>query len=435
MLEWAKKLFWRIVFLMYSLIFRKTPGPVAQRFVKSLGFVFSGMVLSKVFSFIFQVMSGRVLGRVEYGKFALANSIASILWTFMYLAIGTAMVKYLASSKTERERTAIISTGIMLTIVATVLFSLLFYILSVPLASAFSVSLPYMFAAIALSVSLNIWTYAQKVAQGLDRMKTLSLINILWSLVMLLVSMGLYLYTRTAIASILATIIGYLISSLLIAPDMKRHFRFRVDRAWAGTIMKYSLIAVLGTVSFTTLGAINKIFLNIFLSIGDVGMYQAYYYSTIVLAFFLVTVFSMVFFPESSRYRNKPELFSRMNRFMKTAPVFYVMFLAASSVILFLYGSEYTFILPLLMLFVLASVISSMESTYNWFAASFGISGIKITSVSVGIICITDIAAALLLIPPYGLYGAVCSMVIAYFLGGVFIYSATRRLISRGDYS
>ncbi len=430
MLEKLKKLFWVIVFFFYALIFRKKPGPVTRNFIKGLGFVFSGLMLSKVFSLLFQIMSGRLLGRIEYGRFALVCSISNILWTFMYLSIGTAMVKYFTSTRSERDKAKILSTSVILMAVSTIIFALLFYLLSVPLATAFSINLPYMFAAIVMAVGMNIWTLAQKVCQGMNKMKKLGALNVVWSLSVLIISIILYLYTRTAIIPIISVIIGYLLAAAPTWPDIRKYLRPVLSRKWSKILMKYSLIAILGTISLSTIGALNKIFLNIFLSIGDVGMYQAYYYSTLTVASFFVTGFVMVFFPISSMYRKKAIIFSQMNKLLKFSPIFYILLFVMSSIVLFLYGSDYTFIIPMLLLFVFAGLITSVHLLYIWFAASFGIRGVKISSLSVGIICIANIITALLLIPSYGLYGAILSMIISYTIGTLYIYFRIRSVFS-----
>lgn len=429
MFEKIKKIFWVIIFFFYTLVFRKKPGPIAMNFIKGLGFVFSGLVLSKIFSLIFQIMSGRLLGRIEYGKFALISSLSNILWIFMYLAIGTAMVKYLASARNEKEKIEIMSTAIIMTLALTIISSFIFYLVSAPLALALSISLPYIFASIIMSIGLNIWVFAQKVCQGLNRMKKIGALNAVWSLSVLILSLVLYLYTRTAIVPIASTVIGYIIPSIFIIPDIRRYFRPRFSRKWSKTLIKYGLVGALGTISFSSIGIINKIFLNVFLSMGDVGMYQAYYYSTLIVATLFVTGFVMVFFPMSSVYKKKDVIFSRMNKLLKFLPVFYVLLFAISSVILVLYGSEYTFIPSLLILFVLGGMTTIVHSLYAWFAASFGIRGIKISSISIGIICLINIVTALLLIPQYGLYGAILSIIISYIIGTFYIYFRIRRVL------
>lgn len=430
MLEKIKRAFWVIVFFTYALILGRKPGPVAVNFIKSLGFVFSGLALSKIFSLSFQIMSGRLLGRVEYGKFALAYSISSILWVFMYLAISTAMVKYLTSAKTDKEKTEILSTGMILTVIATAVFAVLFSIISLPLAALFSVSVPYILAAIVIAVCFNIWTFAQKVCQGLNMMKKLGAINVIWGFSTLVVAAILYLYTRTAIIPIIALIAGYLVSAAFMMPDIRRYLRPGLNRKWSRIMVKYAEIGILGVLSFSVIGAINKIFLNIFLSVGDVGLYQAYQFSTLTLASFFVTGFIMVFFPESSMYKKKRVIFSKVNRFLKFSPVLYVLLFIASMFILMLYGSDYTFMLPLLLLFVFAGVITSAQTLYTCLSASTGIRGAKVSTITVGITCAINIVASLLLIPPYGLYGAVFSIIISYIIGTIYAYFKVGSMLS-----
>ncbi len=83
----------------------------------------------------------------------------------------------------------------------------------------------------------------------------------------------------------------------------------------------------------------------------------------------------------------------------------------------------------MLMLFVLAGLIAMVHNIYMWFAASFGISGVKISSLSEIITVSINTVTAWFLIQFHGLYGTIISMIIAYIIGTILAYLLIRRFL------
>ncbi|MCD6329448.1 MAG: oligosaccharide flippase family protein [Candidatus Cloacimonetes bacterium] len=433
MLKRLNKKFWLVIYALYAVIFGKGPGLEARNFMKDLTIVFMGLILSKVFSLVFQILSGRLLGTVEYGKFALVFSTSNLIWTVMYLAIGTAMVKYMASVRSDNERSDILSTGVILSLVMTVVFSVAFYAASYKLSSLFSIGIAYIYAAILMAISINVWTMSQKVCQGLNMNEKLSAINIVSSLFTLCASIVLYLYIKSAIVPISVMIVGFFISSILVLPELRKYMKFRINRKWFRILVRYSLLGFIGTITFSSIGAINKIIINTFLTIGDVGLFQAYYFSTLTFSTFFVTGFMLVFFPTSLRYRKKFVVFFRINRFIRMTPFMYIALFVLSFIVMSLYGGGYLLSFRILAIFVFAGVTISIHSIYIWFSASMGMEGVKISSMIVSFTILINVLAALFLIPRYGLQGAAVSIVLSYIIGNIFAYFSIRSLVKHDD--
>ncbi len=432
-LERIRELARRTVFFLYAMIFRRDPGPVARKFMKNLGFIFTGLVIAKVLSLVFQIYVARTIGVLEYGKFAIVSSISAFFWVPMFMGLGTAIVKYLAEQRSEEEKRAVVSTGVTLTLVFIAAFSAVFYILSPWLASLFSVSPAYILLAIVLALCYSAWILTQRICQGLDRIKKLGSLNAILYAVALLSALVLSVYTMDTVVPVAALCAGYIATTIFIFPELRRYFRPGISSKWAGTIMSYGFIIVLGSIPFAINENINKVFLGVFLTFTEVGLYQAYYFSTLTLATFFVTGFVMVFFPEAARQANKANIFSQLGRLFRFAPLFYAIFLAFSFAILSLYGSAYAVAIPLLLLFVLAAVIVSMHSLYIWLSTSISIRGVKITTYSLAIIAALNVILAYNLIPPFKLYGAAVSIVISYIIGLIFTYRRLGRLVGEKD--
>lgn len=420
-----------VVGFFYPIVFGKKPGPHAEKFFKNFTFVLFSLVAAKVFSVLFQVYIGATLGPTDYGKFAMISSVFHFLYVPMLLSIGTIAIKYLSGEKNEEEKQKIISTSFILTGISTVLFSVLFFAISGPLALLTSLKVEYVFAAIILAVSYVAFLMPQKIYQSFNSMKKLGIVNIINSFIFLFSAYALFMFFGGAIVPIAATFLGYIIPVFFIAPEMKTYFRPHIDRRWARIFLSQGPVLLLGTFCFAINENINKIFINIFLSLADVGFFQAYYYSTITVSSFFVSAFVMVFFPEASRTEDKKLLFGQIRKTFRFIPVVFAGLFSISFVILSLYGSSYPLILPLLFLFIITSIANFIFFVYGYLASSLGMSGIKLNTYSVVLVSAISVTMSYILIPLYGNYGAILSSMMAYFVGLAFIYMRLKSLVER----
>lgn len=415
----------RLIFWIYLKIFEEEPGPVVLNFIKNLGYVGIGFTLAKILSLFFQIGTGRILGSHEYGKFVLVVSISSFLYVPMLIGVGSAIVKYLAEQKDEGEKKKILSTGLFLILISTLLFSFIFYSLSNQIASISSVSQKYIFAAILMAIFVVPFIMSKRIAQGFFEMKQISAIEITWAIVSVITLAILLRYVNDARTPITALIIGYGISSLIILPRLKKHFGLTFSKKWAKILLSYGSYASLGAVSSVGIGNIDKIFINKFLGIGEVGLYQAYFFSTLGVAGFLTAIFNTVFFPEASR-GDKKVILEKIKKIVRFFPLLFPILLLCSFIILTLYGEEYEFILPLIVVFVLASLITAVYSIYGTYIASFGVRGIKVCLYSILAASAVNTLLNFVLIPRIQLYGPPISMIAGYLIGMAVLLVLTK---------
>ena len=428
-MEGTRALTQRLVFFFYALVFKEKPGPAATNFIKNLGFIFVGLTAAKLLSLFFQIYTGRVLGIVEYGKFAFVLSLSQFFWVPMMAGMGTAMVKYLASEKSDDERKRILSTSIFLIASMTAISSVILFAFSPQIAQLTNVTTTYVLAGILVALFNTVQIGTQKVYQGLGKMKKISYtqagLNIIMSALLVLI----LLTVKDAAGPVTALVAGYALVSLLVLPELRRYLRPCFDARWARTIIKYGFVIVLGTLCFAVSENVNKIFLAIFLSLREVGLYQAYQFSTMSIAQFVVTAIVTVFFPLAAKRDDKKAVLSKVNRLLKMSPVFFVLLMAISSAIFLLYGSGYVFMLPLMSLFVLASVMEFAFIIYTWFSSSIGIRGVWITTTSTATVSVFAIVMGYLLIPIAGLYGAAVSTLVPYSIGTLVAFFRVKSLV------
>jgi len=411
----------KVIMYFYPKVFGEVPGKGAMGFMRNLSLVFFGIAISKVFSVLFQIYTGRVLGPGEYGKFTMVVSLSNFFWIPMVLGLAVALVKYLAEDRSDDEKKKIISTSISMVLLLTLASTLLLTLFSSHIAAFSNVTQNCVFGAILLAILLSMWTMSERVWRGMNKMKKISLANIVMNVLFLGTALVLFVFSNTAFVPIAAMAVGYALASSFALPELRRYFRPKIDRKWGKTLLKYGSIVILSTVAYTINTNINKILINVFLTFSEVGLYQAYSFSTLNVASFFITTFIIVFFPAASREKDKKMIFRKMNRMFKLYPLVFVAVLSLAFIILFLYGREYAISLPLILLFSLVAIVDINFFAHTWFSSSMGISGVKNTGYATAIAATAGMVMAYILIPQFGIYGAIMSTLASFLAGSVYI--------------
>ena len=99
---------------MYKFIFKEEPSLEVNKFIKNLTFVGMGFGISAVLGLATQIMAGRILGPLEYGKYALIQAISIFLSIPMLVGVSMAMIKHSAEEGNFKEQKNIISTSYLI---------------------------------------------------------------------------------------------------------------------------------------------------------------------------------------------------------------------------------------------------------------------------------------------------------------------------------
>lgn len=430
-----------VVVWFYTRVFGKPAGPVSRNFMKNVTYVFVGLLVAKVFSLFFQIYVGRSIGATEYGKYALVFSLAQFLWVPMLMGIGMATVKYLSSLENEKDRKALVSTSVAMVAVLSLLFAGAFIAAADAIAGLASVTRLYAVASVAVALLYAAWTYSQDILKGLGEMKMVGVMNVIHAVTIVGLSLVLLTDTRTAAVPVVSICGGYLLSAsaVFIFSGQRRYVALRwkpwlmMDRKWARVLLGYGGIAVVAIFSSSVVGNINQLLINRFLDLETVGVYQAYYMSTIGVVTFFVNIIVTVFFPESSRYADKSVIFRQMRRLFLLAPVLFFVVCAASFVIITLYGSGYPVMPDVMVMFALSTVFVFLYTIYNVFSSSLGMNGIKATTASIIMISVIGAVSSCVLIPLVQIRGAVFSIMLSHAIGLIAIYLMAGRLLKEHD--
>lgn len=419
------RVFINVISFAYEGIFHEKMSEDVKNFFKDLSYVGLGTIIATIFSFTFNILGGRILEPSGYGKFALVQSIAMFLYIPMLLGLATALVKYNAEKEDYNRQRSIISTTYMLVFIFTIISIFIYHLFSSQISEIFLISKEIFYLAVFFAVLFVFHALTTNTIGSLHKMRMLSVLQPIHNAVLLAFFLVFILLNFVSFKSMVFSVyLAYGIIGGVILMSLHKYLIFEFNKPWAKILTRYSRFAVLGGISFMLYTNIDKILINKYMLLGDVGLYNAYYYASINVISLFSGIFITVFFPTVSKYKDKTPIFKRVNKFIPFLIVFGLPFILLSEyLILKLFGEKYPINILLMLLFAITSLLVAWYGIYAWLFNSEGEKGVKITLSGTGTIAITNIILNIYLIPRIGLYGAIGSTAIAYCIGMCVIYA------------
>jgi O-antigen/teichoic acid export membrane protein len=103
----------------------------SKKFAFDVGITFAASVVSMFIGFVITVLLGRYLGAGDLGLYRMVSTIYGIAMLFAAIGIPAAIIKYVAEFKDDRAKSdAIMSSGVITSLILGIVFSVLFYFLS-----------------------------------------------------------------------------------------------------------------------------------------------------------------------------------------------------------------------------------------------------------------------------------------------------------------
>ncbi|MGD0571533.1 MAG: oligosaccharide flippase family protein [Sedimentisphaerales bacterium] len=410
---------------IYKTIFGEELTPRIRSFSSDLQIVAIGTGIATFLGLVFQILAGRFLGPSEYGKYSLIQSIGMILYVPMLFGFNTAMVKYSSEKEDAERQTKIISTTYIIVIALTVVLAAFFFLFQNFFANLFHTSGDLFRLAVIFAILYAFYTIATETARGLFKMKILAIFQSA-SAVIILLAFLLFVFVKAVFtfeSAVYPTFFAYVVVSVVLpAVFLRKYLKLLFSKEWAGTLESYGVFAVIGGISYAIYSNIDKILINEYMTTSDLGIYKAYYLSSINVASLFSVVFNTVLFPTASRHRDRKDLFNKIAKLIPYmivvgVPVVFV----CEFVILKIYGSKYSMNFPLMFMFAATSILAVSYSLYDWLVASQGKRGIKISTIIALITAACNIIFLFCLLPHFALYGAILSLLLSYIVGLFFI--------------
>ncbi len=420
-----------VINTIYRTIFHEEISPEVEKFIKNLSYVGIGTAIASVFSFSYNVLAGRWLGPSEYGIFTLVQSVAMFLYIPMLLGFHTAMVKYNAEKVDFLRQRCIISTTYNLVFLFTVVSLLVYFIFSEEFIAIFSISSEVFYCAVLFAVLFVFYTLTVETLRSLHMLHTYSRLMPVHSAILLFAFLFSALICKDLSfkSPLISILLAYGIIGGIILAILKNYLKPQFNRNWVRKLSHYSIYSLLGGISYVLYSNIDKLMINHYLTISEVGIYRAYYYSFTTVLLLISTIFVTTFFPFASSQNDKSVLFSKVNKAsIAFIGMSFPVALVSGSIILSIYGSGYHLDPALMVLFALLAIIIPVNQFYDWLMCSVGVEGVKLVSYAALSTAIANIVLNIALIPTLGINGAVISTIMSYTISTIMLISKRKLL-------
>ncbi len=421
----------KILYKFYTFIFKEEPSQNIKVFIENLWYVAIGFGFYAVFAFSFQVAAGRFLGPSEYGKYALVQAISMFLLIPMNLGVSTALIKYNAEKEDKKRQSEIIFTSCFIVVVLSFACSLIFFAFASYLSKLFGISMPSFQLAILFALLGNLYITIISIFRSLHKNKEFSFFQALYGF--LVVFLLLFFIVNKYVSfrgAVFATYLAYATISLLSVIRLYQYFSFSPSKLWFKKILQYGSYASIGVTAFAFLSNFNELVINKYLSVSEVGIYNAYYFPSVGILSIFLSIFVTVFFSTASKYPKKEMILKKIDRilprlFLMGVPVIFVV----EFVMLKLYGSKYPIDYVLMSEFILTGFIIFSYGFYDWTFCSEGVYGVRLSALVVLVVAAVNIALGLAMIPKIGIHGAVISLGTGY-LAGIACFQFLKKKIA-----
>ncbi len=422
---------------VYRAIFKEEIGPDAEKFFKNLLIVTVGSGLASLGTFAFTIMGGRFLGPEEFGRFSLIQSVAFILYIPMLAGFGVSLVKYASETSDRNQQRKILGTTFRLTALTTIVSILAILLMQPRIIKIFAITPEMLNIAIMVSGVYVLYSVANSSQRGLKLMKSYAVWQPVYALI-LLASFAVFVFLQVdsfrAMALPLLVAFGVTGVGVILMLGARKYLSFEYDHRLARKLIKYSFLGLGVLVSSSVYTNIGRILVAHYMSFSDVGIYSAYFGSSINLGSILFLTFNAVFFPTISGFEDQRPVLRKVDRLL---PYFIAGGIAGvflfESIALRLFGEDYPRDFWLMFLFAATTVLNVWYLIYSNIFNAEGLRGARFSTIAVVVVALVILILSFILIPVFGVAGAVGAAASAFGLGIICLRIFRRSLFGGPD--
>lgn len=374
----VKRKIMSIAEVLHLRIFGHEMSDEMRKFLGHLSWSFFGGIIASGILFVVNILAGRWLGPVEYGKYGLVIAISSIFIIPMTIGIDNASIYYIAKSESEEEKKKYLSSSFFLFLILICLSSLIFLLFNTFLAKIFNTDFDILKITLIFSIFLAIRTILDSYIKGFHFFKFQSLGKILESITVVISFILLFcLFNLVRFESyILSLLISYTVIILTYLLKFRNYFYINISHA--KKILLYGSFASLGSLSGIMLNSFDKILINKYIGQEQLGIYNAYFTSSFLLVSQLTALFINVFFPFLSSLKEKNMVLKKIN---KLSGIFLIPALVVLCAIIWIsitfFGYKYDKNIFLIIEFGIFGITTLYVAITSWLIASLGKEGVK----------------------------------------------------------
>jgi O-antigen/teichoic acid export membrane protein len=407
---------------------RAAPAPVPpphrrRALISGLGWIGVLYTAARGSTLLTQLLAGRMLGPAEYGRANLVIAAAAYLQIIPMLGFPLATSKLVAEEHDEARRARLISTALASFTVWAVLSLPLMAFAHHELERAMGLPAELFGLSALLATATALSQVLASPLLGLKRFAHRGLVETVYgfSAPVFLAALVLGLGPDYR-AMILAFAFSLLASSAYALWTLRRYLRPAFEPGFVKAVGRYAATAALTLLSTACVLAPARLFLNEHASAYEVGLFSAYFTTTVQVALAFLYMLQAVVVPMASGAEGQRELWSLFKRWGVPAVVAAWVFFSATAVGgIALFGRRYNFDLGWAAAFAGAAALILLHGAASSIYAARDYSGLRVSVAGALAAGLGNVFLTSRLVPEFGVLGAALALALS-FAGGLVLY-------------
>lgn len=412
--------------------------------------VFVGLILSKIFLYLYRVIAARYFGPDVYGVFSLATTILGLFVVFSTLGLNQGLARdipvYRAKKKPDYIRSIVKSSFFLMLLASLILGIILFFsadYISINLFHSQDLIIFLKIFSILVPITV-LFNFMLSLLQSFEKIAWYSFnFNISQNLLKLLLLVLLIFLGFKSNSIIYSYLIGMILSLILAYFIVKKYIpevfgKYKIKKTKQKQITKslwsYSWPLLYFIVISSLFYWIDTFMIGYFMTVKDVGIYNA----AVPIALLLNVapdLFMQLFFPLVTKeyFKKNYELVSELSKqvgkwiFIITLPVFILIILFPGAFINIIFGPDYLGASTSLRFLAIGALVTTMFTISNRLVSMIGKS--KTILGDIIIATLLNIILNVLLVPKFGINGAsFATMTSLIVLNALFFFQAKKYL-------
>jgi len=347
-------------------IFKHPIGSEMRGFLGNLSWSFLGGGLAAAVIMAINIIAGRLMGPVDYGRYNLVVVICNYLFIPIFFGLDLASVMAIARGKNDKEKGQYISSSLVFITISTFVVLGLVLLFQNSFSKLFSTDNLLIKFSTLFALCMVFKMATDGYIRGISEFKLQFWGRIIESLGIIVVFVILFLLFKKNVYSsyVLTLVFGSILVTTFYLSKIKSYLgAFSYPKLIEQ--LAYGKLFLLATTLGTIFVSMDKIIINKYIGPHELGLYGAYYTASFTLVTQMAQMFNNVFFPTIAKNLNKV-IFAKIEKlvYISFVPIL-VIITSFVFLIIKLYGSKYQVQFDYVLIFGFLGAIQIIQTIYN----------------------------------------------------------------------
>jgi len=390
-----------------------------------------GSIAQSAAGFLLLPLYSKYLVPHDFGVFSLIQMIGTIMGAVFYLGVSTALPRSYFDYNDPNDQKKVFNTTLLLLVIGAIVQTIIGVLFSSHISKLIIGSMEYGHL-IFINLVSSALTFINTGFLVYLRLLRKSKVVVTTSVVSLFATLSIAYYLLTIrqmgiSAPIYAILISQCVTTIFFITYLWRTISIiNFSKEEVSIQLKFGIPSVLASLSLMITDWGDRVVMNNMLSTSDVGIYSMGFRIAMIYNIFIMLPFSMIWHPMMMEYRNDKnikELFNKITYYFTLVSMLLILFciyLLDNILIVFNFGEDYSRSFPIIPFIMIGLYFNGLQSIFSA-GLFYKRKPIYLTYVY---LCVGgfNIFLNILLIPIFGVWGAVISALISRFSISAFVF-------------